>query len=42
VLAVTAVGTDQASALSACYSNIAHVKFEGKVFRRDIGFDLCS
>ena len=40
VLAVTATGSGMKEALSKCYLGAETVHFEGKYFRRDIGFDL--
>ncbi len=40
VIAVTAVGNSMKVALSKSYSMIEKISFEGKNFRKDIGFDL--
>ncbi len=40
VLAITSFGPDQKAALSASYRNAEKIQFEGKYYRRDIGFDL--
>jgi phosphoribosylamine--glycine ligase len=40
VLAVTSTGSGMKEALSNCYLGTEAVHFEGKYFRRDIGFDL--
>lgn len=40
VLAVSAYGTDMDEALSRCYRGTGEIEFEGKYFRKDIGFDL--
>lgn len=40
VIAITAYGTDIESALKTAYENAGIVDFEGKYFRKDIGFDL--
>lgn len=37
VLAVTGIGADLAEALDRAYAAVAHVRFEGMHFRRDIG-----
>jgi phosphoribosylamine--glycine ligase len=42
VLAITALGKTMEDALGQCYANAGNVEFEGKCYRRDIGFDLCS
>ncbi len=41
VLAVTCRGKSMQSALENCYKNAEKIHYEGKKFRRDIGFDLC-
>jgi phosphoribosylamine--glycine ligase len=40
VLAVTAYGKDMQEALDNCYQNTNNINFEGKYYRKDIGFDL--
>lgn len=40
VLAVTSVGANMNNALGKSYRNIRHIEFEGKYYRKDIGFDL--
>ena len=40
VMAFTSYGKDIHQALAASYKNIDKVRFEGKYFRKDIGFDL--
>lgn len=40
VLSVTAFGKDKDEALAKAYSEAEKIKFEGKYFRKDIGFDL--
>jgi phosphoribosylamine--glycine ligase len=40
VIAVTSRGKSMRTALDTCYKNAERVHFEGKKFRRDIGFDL--
>lgn len=40
VLAVSSYGASKDEALSQSWSNIARIDFDGKYFRRDIGFDL--
>ncbi|POY39097.1 phosphoribosylamine--glycine ligase [Solitalea longa] len=40
VIAVTTLGQDIPSALAISNTNAQAIKFEGKYFRRDIGFDL--
>lgn len=40
VLAITSFGEDIESALSKSFTNAETVKFEGKYYRKDIGFDL--
>jgi phosphoribosylamine--glycine ligase len=40
VLSVTSYGEDMSQALARSYITAEHIEFEGKYFRRDIGFDL--
>ncbi len=40
VMAVTALADDKNQALRQAYSILEHIKFEGKVFRKDIGYDV--
>ncbi|MEM9022613.1 MAG: phosphoribosylamine--glycine ligase, partial [Bacteroidota bacterium] len=40
VIAVTAFGTDHKEALAQAYGGAAHINFERKYLRKDIGFDL--
>jgi phosphoribosylamine--glycine ligase len=40
VIAVTSFGSSMKEALSASYRNATKIEFEGKQYRKDIGFDL--
>ncbi|MGM0666054.1 MAG: phosphoribosylglycinamide synthetase C domain-containing protein, partial [Bacteroidota bacterium] len=40
VLAVSSFGSDMDEALSKSYANAEIIDFEGKYYRKDIGFDL--
>ncbi|MCK5463174.1 MAG: phosphoribosylamine--glycine ligase, partial [Bacteroidales bacterium] len=40
VLSVTSFGDDMTEALARTYVTADRIKFEGKYYRRDIGFDL--
>lgn len=40
VIAISSYGANKQEALSASFRNCAAIDFEGKYFRRDIGFDL--
>ena len=40
VIAVSSLGKDLSESLSLSYENADRISFEGKYFRRDIGFDL--
>ncbi len=40
VLAISSFGGDMKEALELSYANAEKIKFEGKYYRRDIGFDL--
>ena len=42
VMAVTSYGASMKEALEKSYLNAGKITFEGKYFRRDLGFDLCS
>ncbi|MEI6433423.1 MAG: phosphoribosylamine--glycine ligase [Bacteroidota bacterium] len=42
VMAVTSFGATMAEALEKSYKNAEKINYEGKHYRRDIGFDLCS
>jgi phosphoribosylamine--glycine ligase len=41
VVALTALKRELSQALETCYRNAEIINYEGKVFRRDIGSDLC-
>ena len=40
VIAVTSLGKSMPEALALTYENAGKIEFEGRYFRRDIGFDL--
>ncbi len=40
VMAITSLGRNMNDALQKCYENASKVSFEGKYYRKDIGFDL--
>ncbi|MFB6343889.1 phosphoribosylamine--glycine ligase [Saccharicrinis sp. FJH62] len=40
VIAVSSYGTDMKSALAASYKNAGKINFQGKYYRKDLGFDL--
>jgi phosphoribosylamine--glycine ligase len=40
VLAATGFGADVQEALTAAYSKLSNISFEGMYFRKDLGFDL--
>lgn len=40
VIAVTSYGTDMKDALAVSYANAGRIHFDGKYYRKDIGFDL--
>jgi len=40
VMAISSYGNTKAEALEKSYSNAAKIQFEGKYYRKDIGFDL--
>lgn len=40
VLAVTSFGKDMEEALSTSYANVEKIDFQGKYYRKDLGFDL--
>ena len=42
VIAITALGENFKDALAKSYRNADRILFEGKYFRKDIGFDLMS
>ena len=42
VLAVSALGADEAEALARAYRTVEQIEFDGKYFRRDIGRDLLN
>jgi phosphoribosylamine--glycine ligase len=42
VLAVTALGRDLAQAAERCYRRIERIRFQGRTFRRDIGWRVLS
>jgi phosphoribosylamine--glycine ligase len=42
VIAVTSYGSDMLEALARTYRNVDIIDFEGKTYRRDIGFDLSN
>jgi phosphoribosylamine--glycine ligase len=42
VIAVTSYGSDMLEALARTYRNVDIIDFDGKTFRRDIGFDLSN
>jgi phosphoribosylamine--glycine ligase len=42
VIAVTALGENYKDALAKSYRNVGRIAFEGKYFRKDIGFDLMA
>ena len=40
VIAVSSYGSTKDEALATSFANVARINFDGKYFRRDIGFDL--
>ncbi|WP_297094894.1 phosphoribosylamine--glycine ligase [uncultured Draconibacterium sp.] len=40
VISVSSYGTDMKDALATSFKNAAHIEFEGKYYRKDLGFDL--
>jgi phosphoribosylamine--glycine ligase len=42
VLSITSYGEDMSQALARSYNTADQIKFEGKFYRKDIGFDLQS
>jgi len=40
VIAVSSFGSSMKEALEASYRNAERIEFEGKYYRKDIGFDL--
>lgn len=40
VIAISSFGENKKEALNKCYQNAEKIKFEGKYYRKDIGFDL--
>lgn len=40
VIAVSSLGANKDEALAKSYANVAHIEYEGRYFRRDIGKDL--
>jgi len=40
VIAVSSYGTSKTEALAVSFANAQKIQFEGKYFRRDIGFDI--
>ena len=40
VMAVSSYGTSKAEALAISFANAQKIQFEGKYFRKDIGFDI--
>lgn len=40
VMAVTSYGNTLSDALKSAYANVENINFEGKYFRKDLGFDL--
>lgn len=40
VIAVTSYGNDLKDALATSYESISHIEYEGKTFRKDIGFEF--
>jgi phosphoribosylamine--glycine ligase len=40
VLAISTIASTMDSALNSSFANAENIKFEGKYYRKDIGFDL--
>jgi len=40
VLAITSLGASKEEAINTCKTNAERIQFEGKYYRKDIGFDL--
>nr|WP_321354017.1 phosphoribosylamine--glycine ligase [uncultured Draconibacterium sp.] len=40
VISVSSYGTDMKDALATSFKNATHIEFEGKYYRKDLGFDL--
>ena len=40
VLAISSYGSDMKAALAQSYANAEKINFEGKYYRKDLGFDL--
>ena len=40
VLAITSLGKDIKDALATSYANAEHIQYEGKYYRKDIGYEF--
>ena len=40
VLAITSLGADIKEALETCYKNAEQINYEGKYYRKDIGYEF--